>query len=548
MAKKIIKKKFNGLIYQIKINEETSFSRQLDQPPEADGSSSDNPYQSDYNLTNFRLSTRKHKKKVDGSTEVELTKLHYNDDGTAKANQTITYSSGTKPTNWDAGRNIEIEEKYENDYLSKASVPVGILDLTTQIIKSGTEYYHGNNSVIIGEDIGFLPDSADGSSSTLKAAVDAWIDDKTSAEVTYGNIEDWIFPKVTSLDSLFSSSRNIKVKNITDLSGIENWDISNVKGIGRMFFGCEKITSLNLSSWDTSNVESMSSVFTSCYKLETLNLTDWDLTNIKTDTGGISFMFQECVKLSTLTGINNWDVSKVDNMVSTFSKCRSLTSLNLSSWNTKNVKTMEGMFNNAGGNDNGGPAIAKLISVGDISNWDVRKSDSFASMFNSCKKLPTLNLTSWNIKNAYTTNSMFTDCEKLTSIGNISSWKTQRTTFNCAWMFSGCSKLNNIGNLSSWKSNITKVLNLFNMFSGTSKLTSIGDIGGWDITNITNIYGIRDMFKNSGVTNPGNLSRWNVCENKPAYTDFATGAAFNTEANASRLPKFPYNIENCPQP
>ena len=50
--------------------------------------------------------------------------------------------------------------------------------------------------------------------------------------------------------------------NLTDISPLQNWNISNVKHIWGMFKHCEKLTDISpLYNWDTSQVKDMSLMF-----------------------------------------------------------------------------------------------------------------------------------------------------------------------------------------------------------------------------------------------------------------------------------------------
>ena len=54
-------------------------------------------------------------------------------------------------------------------------------------------------------------------------------------------------------------------------------------------------------------------------------------------------MFYNCSSLTSLN-LSNFNTNNVTNMKDMFSYCSSLTSLNLSYFNTNNVSDMEGMF------------------------------------------------------------------------------------------------------------------------------------------------------------------------------------------------------------
>ncbi len=57
----------------------------------------------------------------------------------------------------------------------------------------------------------------------------------------------------------------------------------------------------------------------------------------------MSDMFYECSSLTSLD-LSNFNTNNVEDMKYMFYNCSSLTSLNLSNFNTNNVTNMEGMF------------------------------------------------------------------------------------------------------------------------------------------------------------------------------------------------------------
>ena len=68
-------------------------------------------------------------------------------------------------------------------------------------------------------------------------------------------------------------------------------------------------------------------------------------------------------------------------MTAMFYNCNSLTSLDVSRWNTSNVTSMDGMFNNCG-------ALTYL----DISGWDTSKVTDTGYMFKGCSALKTIRM------------------------------------------------------------------------------------------------------------------------------------------------------------
>ena len=102
-----------------------------------------------------------------------------------------------------------------------------------------------------------------------------------------------------------------------------------------MFYGCNSLSSLDLSNFNTQNVTDMRSMFYECNTLSSLDLSNFNTQNV-TDMGG---MFFRCNSLSSLD-LSNFNTQNVRDMGGMFFGCNSLSSLNLSNFNTQNVKKM----------------------------------------------------------------------------------------------------------------------------------------------------------------------------------------------------------------
>ena len=86
-------------------------------------------------------------------------------------------------------------------------------------------------------------------------------------------------------------------------------------------------------------LKNTSSMFRLCSSLTSLNLSNFNTNNIN----NMSLMFGGCSSLSSLN-LSNFNTNNVKDMSGMFGECSSLTSLNLSNFNTNNVTKMEGMF------------------------------------------------------------------------------------------------------------------------------------------------------------------------------------------------------------
>ena len=71
------------------------------------------------------------------------------------------------------------------------------------------------------------------------------------------------------------------LKKLEEVNGLDKIDMSNVKEMSRMFYGCTRLKTLDTGNLNTSNVEYMTGIFAYCYKLESLNLRNFDLSSLK---------------------------------------------------------------------------------------------------------------------------------------------------------------------------------------------------------------------------------------------------------------------------
>ncbi|OHU81957.1 hypothetical protein BKN38_07905 [Helicobacter sp. CLO-3] len=123
-----------------------------------------------------------------------------------------------------------------------------------------------------------------------------------------------------------------------DFSGIETWDVSNVKNMQGMF---EYAKSFNqpLDSWDVSNVENMHWMFAYATSFNQ-SLNSWNVGKVK----DMSWMFDYTESFNQ--PLDNWDVSKVTHMTFMFASAHSFNQP-LKSWDMSNAKYLKNMFRNA---------------------------------------------------------------------------------------------------------------------------------------------------------------------------------------------------------
>ena len=183
---------------------------------------------------------------------------------------------------------------------------------------------------------------------------------------------------------------------------LEDFDTSKVTSMDAMFKLCWSIKKLDLRSFNTKNVESMKQMFSGCSSLEAFNVSSsFDTSNVK----DMQYMFCNAFKwkLSTFD-FSILKTDKVENMEGMFCGC-SVDEINLSSFNTKNVKNMKKMFYCC-------YCSTKII----VSGFNTENVETMESMFHVCDKITELDLSSFDTKKVTSAKSMFQQCEKLKTL------------------------------------------------------------------------------------------------------------------------------------
>ena len=214
------------------------------------------------------------------------------------------------------------------------------------------------------------------------------------------------------------------MNNLASITGIEYLNTSEVTDMGLMFFGCESLTSLDVSGFNTAKVTDMAFMFCNCSSLTSLDVSHFNTSEVTT----MYRMFSVCSSLTSLD-LSGFNTAKVKNMESMFWGCSSLTSLDLTSFNTAKVTNMESMFRICSG----------LTSL-NLSNFNTTNVTNMSYMFSSCSSLTNLDLSSFNTAKVTNMNYMFNYCGGLKTIYVADCWSTAAVTSSTS-MFSYCTSL-----------------------------------------------------------------------------------------------------------
>ncbi|OCR18407.1 hypothetical protein BA917_08645 [Helicobacter pullorum] len=135
--------------------------------------------------------------------------------------------------------------------------------------------------------------------------------------------------------------------------------------------------SINLGDIDTSKITDMSWLFLYTPRTDFSGIEKWDVSKVENMYG----MFEGAESFNA--DISKWDVSNVENMEDMFRKAESFNQ-DISKWNVSNVENMIGMFD-----------CAKSFNQ-DIGDWDVSNVRDIHSMFLGAKAF-NQDLSSWDI-------------------------------------------------------------------------------------------------------------------------------------------------------
>ena len=240
-----------------------------------------------------------------------------------------------------------------------------------------------------------------------------------------GDLSQWIGSNATSVSHMFFQDSNLKK---LDLS---NFALKKVQFFSSMFQDCSELTTITgINSWDTSSAIYMDNMFNGDKGLTSLDLSKFNPNKVQ----NFSFMFNECSGLTTITGINLWDTSSAIFMNNMFKDDEKLTSLDLSDFKPNKVQYFSYMFYGCSG----------LTTITGINSWDVSSAIYMDHMFEGDtsfegdKNLKSLTLNNANSENLQSVEGALNGCSQLArlDISKLNLTQANRTNF-----LAGCNNL-----------------------------------------------------------------------------------------------------------
>ena len=294
---------------------------------------------------------------------------------------------------------------------------------------------------------------------------------------------------------------------LTDITGIQYLNTSEMTSMKYMFNRCSSLTSLDLSTFNTSKVTDMMLMFFYSYNLKTLNLSGWDTNNVTI----MVSMFEDCRELTTIYCEGTWKSStNSDYMFSGCSKLKGAIDFDADKTTAAYANPATGYFSyrpyavywenvqglyfyNDGRPDNKTGTVYYLDALGD--DYPLWYVNDDASVSHSVKSV---NFdASFVTARPTSTKGWFSGMTNITSISNIERLNTEYVE-NMEAMFEDCTGLTTL-NLGTF--NTANVKNMNSMFKGCTGLTTVNVSAKWTTGNVTTS---TDMFTDCSAIVGGN--------------------------------------------
>ena len=297
-------------------------------------------------------------------------------------------------------------------------------------------------------------------------------------------------------------------ESVVTVPGMENWDVSNVTDLSRMFFGASRFNH-DIASWNTAAATDMSWMFYNAAAFNQ-NIGRWNTGRVTDMTG----MFWGATAFNH--SIGSWNTGRVTRMTQMFVSAVAFNQ-NIGAWNTAAVTGMGMMFNNA-------QAFNQ-----DIGSWNTGSVTDMSWMFSQARAF-NQNIGRWNTGRVTGMTGMF----YLASAFNqdIGGWNTSAVT-NMSKMFWEATVFNQ--DIGRWDTGAVTIMD--RMFKSATGFNQ--NIGGWNTASVAQFC---HMFDGASSFDQ-DLSRWNIvgvkggnqetCYQSPSYGPQGFGRMFTGTALSS---------------
>lgn len=134
--------------------------------------------------------------------------------------------------------------------------------------------------------------------------------------------------------------------SVADFSSISHWDVSDSENFDSMFASNSKVQSIDLSHWELSQTQSikMRRMFAADTALISMDLSAWNMSMVTNINGMFAGNDLNTMALKSVD-LHGWNLKNVTDMGTMFNFDNSLTSVNMSGWQTSsNLSSVDSMF------------------------------------------------------------------------------------------------------------------------------------------------------------------------------------------------------------
>lgn len=204
------------------------------------------------------------------------------------------------------------------------------------------------------------------------------------------------FSEVLSLKSAF---RNCESLESLDLSTMNS---ENVMTMDSMLYNCKKLQSLTFGGkFSTRHVSSTVAMFMGCRILRTIDVSGFKMPVLR----NMNYMFAKCNKVVKID-MSNWETSSLVTLDYAFSSDSTLAIVNMKNLDLTKVTDLPSVFGNC-------IKLKQLVLENIKTNGSLK---TMKGTFSGCKTLENLDLSSIDLSNVIAYTTAFMDCENLKKV------------------------------------------------------------------------------------------------------------------------------------
>ena len=208
--------------------------------------------------------------------------------------------------------------------------------------------------------------------------------------------------KVTDMYAVFANNTLLE-----EIASLLYFDTKNVLDMASMFQNCESLKNISgLAKWNVENVTDMSNLFRNCINLTDISaLSSWNVSNVTKmyymfGIGGNDRSSKTGDPVIDFSPLANWNVSNVTNMMSMFLNVNIKSYNVFINWNVGKVQDFNNMFN--------ATSASTVTTLTGLENWDVSSATNMEGMFADNFSLTDASaINNWNINSSINFTNMF---------------------------------------------------------------------------------------------------------------------------------------------